>query len=76
MLSRCLLNAPRQPDYRAGRGHDAFVTNVPLDSRKLRQHLAETFEVRGRLDAGALHVEIMTLRKQRYDLHQWHYRIE
>lgn len=76
MLSRCLLNAPRQPDYRAGRGHDAFVTNVPLDSRKLRQHLTETFEARERLDAGALHLEIMTLRKQRYDLYQWHYRIE
>ncbi|MDA9934386.1 lipoate--protein ligase family protein [Rubripirellula sp.] len=76
MLSRCLLKAPRQPDYRVGRDHSDFVTNVPLNSTKLAEHLVDMFEVRDRVDAALLQSEIMLLRKQRYDLQQWHFRIE
>lgn len=76
MLSRCLLKAPRQPDYRAGRDHADFVTNVPLNPTKLAEHLVDTFEVRERVDAASLQSEILKLRKQRYDLQRWHFRIE
>jgi lipoate---protein ligase len=76
MLSRCLLKAPRQPDYRAGRDHAAFVTNVPLNPTKLAEHLVDTFEVTERVDAASLQSEILKLRKQRYDLQRWHFRIE
>jgi lipoate---protein ligase len=76
MLSRCLLKAPRQPDYRVGRDHSDFVTNVPLNSTKLAEHLVDLFEVRDRVDAALLQSEIMLLRQQRYDLQQWHFRIE
>jgi lipoate-protein ligase A len=38
------LNAPeREPAYRAGRGHGAFVTNLPADAETLRRLLADTF---------------------------------
>lgn len=76
MLSRCLLQAPRQPDYRGGRDHDAFVTNVPLNPTKLSEDLVDTFEVSDRLDAASLQMDVLKLRKHRYDLQQWHYRIE
>lgn len=35
---------PRQPDYRAGRSHDDFVTNLPLTAAQLRNALIETWE--------------------------------
>ncbi|MBI1901581.1 MAG: hypothetical protein HYS13_10790 [Planctomycetia bacterium] len=31
---------PRQPDYRAGRGHEAFLTNLPLDREAIRRAVA------------------------------------
>ena len=31
LLSDCLRNAPRQPKYRAGRGHRQFVKNIQVD---------------------------------------------
>ena len=76
MLSRCLLKAPRQPDYRVGRDHATFVTNVPLDSTKLAEHLVDKFEARDNVDAALLQSEVLKLRKQRYDLQKWHFRIE
>lgn len=39
LLGECLAMPPRQPDYRAGRGHEEFVTNLPLASQELRQAL-------------------------------------
>jgi lipoate-protein ligase A len=76
MLSRCLLKAPRQPDYRAGRNHATFVTNIPLNSKKLEEHLVDKFEVSDRMDAASLRSEVLKLRKQRYDLQKWHFRLE
>lgn len=76
MLSRCLLKAPRQPDYRAGRDHATFVTNVPLDSIRLAEHLVDKFEVTDHVDAALLRSEVLKLREQRYDVQKWHFRIE
>ncbi|MEI8376158.1 MAG: lipoate--protein ligase family protein [Planctomycetota bacterium] len=39
MIGRYLAMPPRQPDYRQARPHDAFVTNVPLDTATLRAAL-------------------------------------
>lgn len=36
LITSCLPMPPRQPDYRAGRDHAAFVTNLPLTSDALR----------------------------------------
>ena len=76
MLSHCLLKAPRQPDYREGRDHASFVTNVPLNSTRLAKHLVDNFEVRDHVDAASLRNEVLKLRQQRYDLQSWHFRIE
>ena len=42
-LQRCLRTPPRQPDYRGGRDHLDFVTNVELDPARLTEDLAEGF---------------------------------
>jgi lipoate---protein ligase len=39
LIERLLGAPPRQPEYRAGRSHGAFVTNLPLDGPSLRAAL-------------------------------------
>lgn len=36
-LGECLRMPPRQPDYRGGRTHREFVTNIPLAASELRR---------------------------------------
>lgn len=40
LIERYLRTPPRQPAYRAGRGHTDFVANVPLDARDIREQVA------------------------------------
>lgn len=35
---------PRQPDWRQGRGHLEFLTNIPLTRQKLRESLVEAWQ--------------------------------
>lgn len=50
------LNPPeREPGYRAGRGHEAFVTNLPATADALKHGLAAAFAATpGDVDAGVL----------------------
>jgi len=45
-IGEWLQSPPRQPDYRVGRDHDAFVANLPLDRDRLRAALIEAFDAR------------------------------
>jgi lipoate-protein ligase A len=45
-IGRLLRPAPRQPAYRQGRDHDAFVTNAPLTRQKLVQSVKDAFAAR------------------------------
>jgi lipoate-protein ligase A len=44
LIDRCLAMPPRQPDYREGRPHAAFVTNLPLSAATLRRSLASAWQ--------------------------------
>jgi lipoate-protein ligase A len=39
LIPRLLYAPPRQPDYRNGRAHEQFVTNLPIDGETLRRAL-------------------------------------
>ena len=39
LIGQCLKTAPRQPEYRQGREHGAFVTNIPATGDQLRRAL-------------------------------------
>lgn len=39
LIDRCLRMPPRQPEYRNGRCHAAFVANLPLDATAVRRAL-------------------------------------
>lgn len=43
LVARCLKVAPRQPEYRRERDHEAFLTNVPVDPRRLTDDLHDQF---------------------------------
>lgn len=44
LISQCLAVAPRQPVYRAGRDHDAFVANLPVHQDALRAALIQAWQ--------------------------------
>jgi lipoate-protein ligase A len=43
MISRCLKIPPRMPEYRNGRDHRAFVTNLPLSAACIRRALVSAW---------------------------------
>ncbi len=44
MIGQALLTPPRQPDYRAGRAHDDFVTNYPATEADLRAGMVSAWQ--------------------------------
>ena len=43
LVERCLAMPPRMPDYREGRPHESFVTNLPLRPETIRKALVDAF---------------------------------
>jgi lipoate-protein ligase A len=43
LIADCLNTPPRQPDYRDGRPHESFVTNLPLKPAAIRLALTTIF---------------------------------
>ena len=44
LIGACLAMPPRQPDYRDGRTHQSFLTNLPLPARAIRQALVTAWD--------------------------------
>jgi len=44
LISACLDTPEKMPDYREGREHRAFVTNIPVDARQLRNEIATLWD--------------------------------
>lgn len=44
LVSHCLRHPPREPDYRARRPHEAFITNLDCDAHSLRKALRQGWE--------------------------------
>jgi lipoate-protein ligase A len=78
LVSHCLLHAPRQPDYRAGRAHRDFIDNVPLDRQRFSDDLISEFDADSLLTDVAVIAKLRSgmhqLRQDRYDDPAWHFR--
>lgn len=72
-IAHCLLTPPRQPDYRGGRPHAEFITNVPLDPSRLVDELALEF---GAVSGDGSWPDELTERlvRERYGDPAWHAR--
>ena len=44
LISSCLARPPREPEYRKGRSHADFMTNLPADAKQLRHALIDTWQ--------------------------------
>jgi lipoate-protein ligase A len=44
LIDQCLATPPRQPDYRVGRPHQGFVTNLPLPPATIRAVLIASWD--------------------------------
>ena len=73
-IATALKHAPRQPDYREGRGHADFVTNVPINPVKFVHDAREVFGVDHCITSESYEARIRALREQRYDDASWHSR--
>ncbi len=74
LVGRFLRQPPRQPEYRAGRDHGAFLTNLPLDATTLRQALAAAWQA-DRPYADWPQAETARLALQRYSQADWNQRL-
>jgi lipoate-protein ligase A len=73
LISTCLRTPPRQPDYRQGREHDAFVTNLGVPTEGLRQAIVSQWQAHS--DAADWpRTETEELIRQRYSQRTWNYR--
>jgi lipoate-protein ligase A len=73
-LAACLRTAPRQPEYRAGRGHREFVTNLPRQRDAIREVLRAAWPTEGNLaDWPSAHTQQLV--RERYSRDEWNLRL-
>jgi lipoate-protein ligase A len=69
-VSSCLLMPPRTPDYRAGRGHDRFLANLPLDRSTICSLLARAWSAKESANAWP-QTRTASLAAGKYSRHTW-----
>ncbi|QEG43636.1 lipoate--protein ligase family protein [Roseimaritima ulvae] len=72
-ISNCLATAPRQPEYRAQRQHRDFITNLPVDARRLMDELARAFAASEPLES-CPDERMRELSRERYSRDEWTHR--
>lgn len=70
VISRYLREPPRQPDYRAGRPHRAFVGNLPLRPDEIKQRLSHIWDAHTSIETWPAD-EIQRLVTDKYAQNEW-----
>jgi len=74
LIAMYLRTPPRQPDYRAARAHDEFVTNIPVSTTELRQALVNQWQaVEQPLDLALIGKRVETLVAEKYSRPEWNF---
>lgn len=73
-IGSCLASPPRQPEYRAGRDHEAFVTNLALPGGELRAIVKSAWPL-GEMAADWPRQRVAKLVESKYSKRGWNYRI-
>jgi lipoate---protein ligase len=72
-IGNLLLEPSLEPDYRAGRTHDEFVTNLNLPAEKVKAALAEAWNANEPLPDPPL-AEIKKLAREKYSTRGWNFK--
>ena len=72
LIAQCLRTPPRQPDYRNGRSHEAFLTNLGVPAADLRQALIRGWEADERCPEWPL-AETQQLVATKYSRASWNH---
>ncbi|MBP88870.1 MAG: lipoate-protein ligase A related protein [Planctomycetaceae bacterium] len=70
LITAALRTPPRQPEYRDGRTHAAFLTNLKVQAPRLRAELQNVWRAKQQLDAWPQEA-VRTLVAERYELESW-----
>jgi len=70
LVQKVLLMPEVQPEYRDGRSHKSFMTNLPLDKNQVQMAIATKWNVDSKFDALPLE-QIETLAAEKYLSPQW-----
>lgn len=73
LVDQCLKLPPRQPDYRQGRSHNEFVTNLPLSAAEIRRVLVAAWHARPPRDQWP-RAQTARLVAERYGRREWNER--
>jgi lipoate-protein ligase A len=73
LISQCLGTAPRQPEYRRQRSHEAFVDNFPATAPQLRAAICQAWSVSSRREDWPEEM-VEQLVAQRYSQDSWNRR--
>jgi lipoate-protein ligase A len=74
LVARCLRMPPREPEYRKGRAHQAFVSNLSLSVEALKTALSEAWGARrARLDWPRQRVQALVA--QKYGRRDWNHQL-
>jgi lipoate-protein ligase A len=74
LITRYLKMPPRQPDYRGGREHEQFVTNLPLEISQVRSAVVRTWRATTPLTTWP-RPRTRELVREKYGLDSWNRRI-
>jgi lipoate-protein ligase A len=72
IVERLLLPPPKEPDYRVGREHQSFISNLPLTSAALRQGLIHAWKATD-LYAEWPEAKMRELLASRYSQRAWNF---
>lgn len=72
-VSTYLRQPLRQPDYRGGRSHEAFLCNVPLTAADVKKHLSQVWAVSNNLNRWPTDL-VESLIAEKYGNPAWIYR--
>jgi lipoate-protein ligase A len=73
LMAEVLPPPSREPDYRAGRGHEDFLTTLNLSPQSIQSALMETWQVRDTI-ADWPRDSVATLVRDHYSREEWNLR--
>jgi lipoate---protein ligase len=74
LIDKFLRMPSKEPEYREGRSHTDFLTNVKLEAGAVKRRLIEAWSANGDLPAGRWRSQVALLARDRYVTKEWNFK--